>query len=121
MRRRLRTVLAASTVTVALAASAPAGAVATPHVVAIVAFSYKPASVTLTRGSKITFVNLDSAILTQHTASYPVGCHFGTCVWTTPILFTTKPEAQVTINLPRGTYTFYCQIHPQIRGTLHVT
>lgn len=120
--RKVRGLLAASTAVLALAGGVtPARAVNTPHVVAIVAFSYKPASVTVARGSKITFINLDSAILQMHTASYPVGCHFGTCVWTTPILFVTKPEAQVTINLARGTYTFYCQIHPQIRGTLHVT
>jgi plastocyanin len=114
--------VALAALAVTLVGTAPARAASTPHVVTIVAFSYKPAMVTVKRGDSIRFVNLDIAILQSHTASYPVGCHTGsTCVWTTPILSPTKPTATVQINLTPGTYAFYCQIHPQIRGTVKVT
>jgi len=97
------------------------GAVSAPPDVAIVSFTYVPATVTVQHGAKVTFVNLDAAAGVSHTASYPVGCLPGSCVWSTPLLKLAKPSAAVTINLAPGTYFYYCQVHPFMMARVKVT
>jgi len=107
--------------TLLLGAGGARAATGAPAIVVIAVESYRPVTVTVHHGGKVTFLNADAATLTFHTASYPVGCTPGTCVWTTPLLTIGKPSAQVKITLPPGTYTFYCRIHTFMRGRVKVT
>lgn len=123
-RRPLRRLIAAVAAVVLLAAcgsttaadthraAAPASVPAHPAgrvTVAVSNFAYAPARVTVTAGTLITFVNHDQ---TPHTAT------------TTQPGFDTgsiAPGHSHTVSLSRpGVYTFVCQFHPFMRGTVIV-
>jgi plastocyanin len=88
------------------AAAAPAKRSA--HVV-ISNYGYHPASEVVAPGSRITFTNRD---MTAHTATATGGA-FDTG--------TLKPGASRTVLLRKpGTYTYYCQFHAFMRGTVTV-
>lgn len=72
-------------------------------------YAYDPADITVASGAKVTFANHDQ---TAHTATTQHG-GFGTG--------TINPghSATVTLTTP-GTYTYYCQFHPFMHGTLTV-
>ena len=78
--------------------------------VVIQGYAYKPAALTVSRGSKVTFTNRDS---TAHTATVSGGA-FDTG--------TVAPGQSKTINLTRpGTYSYICQFHPFMHGQVSVT
>jgi plastocyanin len=77
--------------------------------VAISGYAYAPAKITVTPGTRITFTNHDR---TAHTATSTVtGFDSGTI----------KPgkRASITVTKP-GTYTYYCQFHAFMHGTITV-
>jgi plastocyanin len=77
--------------------------------VAINNYAYTPATITVAAGTKITFTNSDK---TAHTAtSTKPGFDTGTL----------KPGAShvVTVTKP-GTYSYYCQFHAFMKGTIVV-
>jgi plastocyanin len=83
----------------------PAGATR----VTISGYAYQPATVTVMHGAKLTFTNHDQ---TAHTATSTVtGLDSGTI----------KPghSASITVTKP-GTYTYYCQFHAFMHGTITV-
>lgn len=77
--------------------------------VSISNYAYRPATLTVTAGTRVTFTNHDQ---TAHTAT-STGTGFDTR--------TLAPGrgATVTLNKP-GTYTYYCQFHAFMRGTVIV-
>lgn len=78
--------------------------------ISIVNYAYKPVSVTVKVGTKLTFTNHDS---TPHTATS-----------TSPPLDTGSiapgASASVTVTKP-GTYSYICTFHPFMHGTITVT
>ena len=77
--------------------------------VAISGYAYHPADITVSPGVKIKFTNHDQ---TAHTAS---SSH------TAFDIGTLKPGASVTVTFKKpGTYTYYCQFHPFMHGTVTV-
>lgn len=72
-------------------------------------YSYTPATITVKTGTKVTFTNHDQ---TAHTAtSSTPGFDTGTV----------KPGHSATVDLTKpGTYTYYCQFHAFMRGTIVV-
>jgi plastocyanin len=98
---------ASSAAAATTAASAPvrSGKVA----VSIRGFAFQPKTLTVTAGTRVTFTNHDQ---TAHTAtSTKPGFDTGTV----------KPGKSATVLLKRpGTYTFYCQFHAFMRGTIVV-
>ena len=72
-------------------------------------YAYHPASITVAPGAKVTFTNHDQ---TAHTAtSQRRGFDTGT--------INPGHSATVTLDTP-GTYTYYCQFHPFMHGTIIV-
>ena len=80
-----------------------------PIRVAISNYAYNPPTLTVAAGAKVTFANRDH---TAHTAtSTAPGFDTGTI----------SPGGAATVELTkRGTYTFYCQFHAFMRGTIVV-
>lgn len=77
--------------------------------VSISDYAYHPASITVAPGAKVTFTNHDQ---TAHTAtSQQLGFDTGT--------INPGQSATVTLDKP-GTYTYYCQFHPFMHGTIIV-
>ena len=72
-------------------------------------YSYHPSTITVTTGTKVTFTNHDQ---TSHTAtSTKTAFDTGTV--------TPGHSAAVVLTKP-GTYTYYCQFHAFMRGTIIV-
>jgi plastocyanin len=102
-----------SSSTSAATKSAPASTSSAPAAhslaVTISGYAFKPVSVTVAVGSRITFTNHDA---TAHTAT------------STKPAFDTgtlKPGNSGTVTLKRaGTYTYYCQFHAFMHGTVIV-
>jgi plastocyanin len=90
-------------------APAPSGDAVRAEKVSIVEFAYDPDPVTIEEGGKVTWVNRDSA---PHTATADDGS-FDTGTITTDKL---KSES---FKQP-GTYTYFCEIHPDMHGTIEV-
>jgi len=77
--------------------------------VKISGYAFEPASVTVGAGSRITFTNHDA---TAHTATSNKPA-FDTG--------TVKPGQSATVTLRKaGTYTYYCQFHAFMHGTVIV-
>jgi plastocyanin len=87
------------------AKAAPTGATR----VTISGYAYQPATLTVMRGAKITFTNHDQ---TAHTAtSNTTGFDSGTI----------KPGHSASVTVTKaGTYTYYCQFHAFMHGTIIV-
>ncbi len=85
---------------------------APPHTVtpvAISGYAYRPAAIIVARGTKITFTNHDQ---TAHTVTSTVtGFDSGT--------IDPGKSAAITMTKP-GTYTYYCQFHAFMHGTITV-
>ena len=77
--------------------------------VSISGYAFHPATITVAPGARVTFTNHDQ---TAHTAtSTEPGFDTGTV----------KPGKSATVLLRRpGTYTFYCEFHAFMRGTVVV-
>jgi plastocyanin len=85
--------------------SARASATAT---VTIPAFKFQPATVTISRGSKVRFSNTSG---TTHTATRKGAFNTGRI----------KPGKSVTVQFAgKGTFAFHCAIHPFMKGKVVV-
>jgi plastocyanin len=94
----------------ALLCSLTPAADAAGSAVSIQGFAFHPASITVPVGSTITWTNQDSA---PHTATAKDGS-FDTG--------TLQQGQSMTITFSKaGTYAYYCQFHPFMRGTVTVT
>jgi plastocyanin len=77
--------------------------------VSISGYAYQPVKLTVTPGTKVTFTNHDQ---TAHTAtSTKTGFDSGT--------IDPGKSATITVTKP-GTYTYYCQFHAFMHGTITV-
>lgn len=92
----------------AASAAAPPSAGKIVHV-AIKGFAFRPATITVARGTKIDFTNSDA---TAHTAtSTSPGFDTGTVA----------PNASKTVTVTKaGTYSYYCQFHAFMKATIVV-
>lgn len=73
-------------------------------------YAFRPAAITVAPGTKVTFTNHDQ---TAHTATAQGTHPFDTG--------TIKPGAHATVSFVKpGTYTYHCQFHAFMRGTVTV-
>jgi plastocyanin len=78
--------------------------------VSIANFKFSPASLTVTKGTKVTVTNKDS---TAHTFTADNGKSFDTG--------DINPNASATVSVAQsGTFKYHCSIHPFMHGTLIV-
>lgn len=89
--------------------AAPSGDAVRSEKVEIVDFSYDPDPVTIEEGGKVTWINQDSA---PHTATADDGS------FDTGTLDEGKLKSE-TFEEP-GEYTYFCEIHPSMKGTIKV-
>lgn len=90
-------------------APAPSGEAVRSEKVVISGFRYDPETVTIQAGGKVIWQNEDS---TEHTATLDDGS------FTTGALAEGKLKSE-SFKTP-GTYTYHCEIHPQMTGTVEV-
>ena len=90
-------------------APAPSGDAVRSEKVDIAEFTYQPDPVTIEEGGKVIWINRDSA---PHTATADDGS------FDTGKLEEGKLKSE-TFKEP-GTYTYHCQIHPNMHGTVEV-
>jgi len=90
-------------------APAPSGEAVRSAKVEIVDFAYEPATVTIQAGGKVTWLNQDSD---EHTATLDDGS------FTTGALAEGKLKSE-SFKTP-GTFTYFCEIHPDMKGTVEV-
>ena len=90
---------------------AAAPAVSGPTTVNITNYIYGPPAATVKAGTRVTFANHDA---TAHTATATGSPSFDTG--------TIKAGAQATVILSKpGTYSYICQFHPFMKGTITVS
>ncbi len=92
-----------------VSAPAPSGDAARAEKVSIVEFTYSPDPVVIEEGGKVIWVNRDSA---PHTATADDGS------FDTGTIETDKLKSE-SFKQP-GTYTYFCEIHPDMHGTVEV-
>ena len=93
----------------AASSSGSSGAVA-PNTIDIKNFAFGPSTVTVTSGATVTVKNDDT---TDHTVTSSDNKSFDTKH--------VSPGSSATFTAPAaGTYTFHCNIHPSMKGTLVV-
>ena len=90
-------------------ASAPSGDAVRAEKVEIVEFTYQPDPVTIEEGGKVTWINRDSA---PHTATADDEQLRHRTLEQGKLKSETFKEA--------GTYPYFCEIHPGMRGTIEV-
>jgi plastocyanin len=90
-------------------APAPSGDAVRSAKVSIVEFAYDPDPVTIEEGGKVIWVNRDAA---PHTATADDGS------FDTGMIEQDKLKSE-SFKDP-GTYTYFCQIHPDMQGTVEV-
>ena len=81
-----------------------------PKTVSIISFSFVPATITVKKGDKVTFMNNDTA---PHTAT-------AAGKFDTGVLQKGQSYLLDTAALAAGTYSYLCTLHPSMRGTLIV-
>lgn len=74
-------------------------------------FAYAPATITVKKGDKITFTNKDSV---AHTVTADGGA------FSSALLNQNQQFTLDTSNLAVGTYGYYCEPHPNMKGTIIV-
>lgn len=79
------------------------------HTVLISNFAFSPASVRVAKGDVVVFTNQDAA---PHTATSTTGA-FNSGILQKSVSWTLTTEG-----LAPGTYPFYCELHPSMRGEL---
>jgi plastocyanin len=80
-----------------------------PVTVAISGYAYHPAKITVAPGTKLEFTNHDQ---TAHTATSNASAFDTGSV---------QPGTSATVTLRKpGTYSYYCQFHPFMHGTVTV-
>ena len=90
-------------------APAPSGDAVRSAKVEIVDFAYEPDPVTIEAGGKVIWQNMDSE---EHTATLDDGS------FTTGALAEGKLKSE-SFKQP-GTFTYFCEIHPDMKGTVEV-
>ena len=90
-------------------APAPSGDAVRSAKVEIVDFAYQPATVRIAAGGKVIWQNQDSA---EHTATLDDGS------FTTGTLAEGKLKSE-SFKTP-GSFSYYCEIHPDMKGTVEV-
>lgn len=90
-------------------APAPSGDAVRAEKVSIVEFAYDPDPVVIEEGGKVIWVNRDSA---PHTATADDGS------FDTGTIATDKLKSESFKQA--GTYTYFCEIHPDMHGTIEV-
>jgi plastocyanin len=92
------------------AGSESTGGGAASQAVTVQNFAFKPADVTVAKGTTVEFTNEDS---TSHTATSSSSGAFDTG--------TIKPGKTGSITLDEaGTFTYFCSFHPFMKGTITV-
>jgi plastocyanin len=91
-------------------ATGPAGPPSGGTAVAVANFAFAPAALSVQTGDTVTWTNMDdvSHTVTADNAAFDSGA------------FGHGMTFQLTADAP-GTYTYFCQIHPFMKGTLTVT
>ncbi len=80
-----------------------------PNTVEIKNFSFNPSTLTVTKGTTVTFTNSDSSshTVTANDGSFDTG--------------NISSGASQTITFSKtGTFTYYCSVHPTMKGTIIV-
>jgi plastocyanin len=85
--------------------------VAAPAAVTIAGFAFKPATLTIKVGTKVTWTNTDS---TAHTVTFDDSSITGSGNIPTGATFDNTFSAA-------GTFTYHCRIHPAMTGTITVS
>jgi plastocyanin len=81
-------------------------------VVFIRGFAFHPSTVRVARGARITWVNCESTPGLAHTSSADGGA------WTSPLI---QPAVAFTTTMDvAGTFTYHCEPHPFMTGTVIV-
>ena len=94
----------------ASSSSGSSGAAVAPNTIDIQNFAFSPATVNVTSGATVTVKNDDT---TDHTVTSNDTKSFDTKH--------VSPGSSATFTAPAaGTYTFHCNIHPSMKGTLVV-
>ena len=81
--------------------------------VAISNFAFSPASTTVSAGASVTWMNMDSV---THTSTADPTSAF---IWDTGNISAGATSGPVVFNV-RGTFTYHCNIHPFMHGTIVV-
>lgn len=92
-----------------VSAPAPSGDAARAEKVSIVEFTYDPDPVVIEEGGKVTWINRDSA---PHTATADDGS------FDTGTIAPGKLKSE-SFKQP-GTYAYFCEVHPDMHGTIEV-
>ena len=108
-RRNILRLAASATALPLLAVTARAASHAAGHSVQIANFAFAPAAITVNAGDTVTFTNADSAphTATADNGSFDTGTLNG------------GQSASLTFSTA-GTYTYFCAIHPNMKGTITV-
>lgn len=101
---------AGATQTTATSGGTSAASPSNAGTVTISNYKYEPASLTVTAGTKVVWTNQDT---TPHTATADGGS------FDTGSIKDHGGTGSVTLTKP-GTFTYYCQFHPFMKGTLVV-
>jgi amicyanin len=75
-------------------------------------YSFSPATLTVKQGTKVTWTNKDNVGHTVTSDSGPDSFDSG--------LLSNNQTFSFTFSKP-GTYTYYCSVHPYMKGTVVVT
>lgn len=103
----------AAPATSAAATAAATGSAATGDAVTIKGFAFSPATLTVKKGTTVTFVNMDSA---THTVTSGSG---GTKDGKFDQSIDGGGAAKITFDTV-GTFSYFCTIHASMRGTITV-
>jgi len=107
------TFVACASTASAPASSAPAAAAAETKTVNIKGFAFSPATLNITKGTKVTITNQDSATHTFTSgANRTKDGKFDQQV-------TGSNETTITFDTP-GTFEYFCTIHSSMKGTITV-
>jgi plastocyanin len=82
--------------------------------VSIKGYAFNPGTLRVAAGSRVTFTNGDGEYHTATTASGPSRFDSGS-------IDPTKPGGYSVTLTARGTYAYFCAIHPNMTGTIVVT
>jgi plastocyanin len=83
-------------------------------VVEIQNLAFSPGNLTITVGTTVEWVNMDSQ---AHTST----CYSSSICWSSPTLIQPGGSYNYTFsNLPTGTYYYQCQIHPVMQGEINL-
>ncbi len=108
-RKFLRLAALSAAVPFAAATAAKAASHATAHTVSIEGFAFVPASITIKPGDTVMFVNNDGA---PHTATADNGA-FDTG------RLSKGQSASLTFNAA-GSFSYFCAVHPNMKGSITI-